>query len=185
MTGYAEAVRSSKTPELFGTGIMEGIAGPETANNAAVGGAFVPLLALGIPGSASTAILIGAFILHGMNPGPLLFYKNPGLMYSIFVGMFFSNLLMMAAAYPSIKLFSRISRLPYCFLGPIIAVLCFVGVFTLKRSLGDVWIMLLAGILGYFMQKFRYSMASLILALVLGPIAEISFRQAWLWLTQT
>ena len=175
--GYSEAVRWSKHPEKFGTGIPEGIAGPETANNAATGGAMVPLLTLGIPGSATTAVIIGGFLVHGLQPGPMLFLNQPQLMYSIFISMYIANFLMLFAGLLVAKLFSNFRKVRYSILGPCIFVFATVGAFGIRNDFTDMWIMLFCGVLGYGMKKFNYPIAPLIIGLVLGPLTEVSLRR--------
>ena len=175
--GYSEAVRWSKHPEKFGTGVPEGIAGPETANNAATGGAMVPLLTLGIPGSATTAVIIGGFMVHGLQPGPMLFLNQPDLMYSIFLAMYVANVFMLFSGIIVAKLFSNFRKLRYSILGPCIFVFATVGAFGISNSMSDVWIMFAFGLLGYVMKKFSFSVAPLIIALVLGGLAEESLRR--------
>lgn len=175
--GYSEAVRWSKHPEKFGTGIPEGIAAPETANNAAAGGAMVPLLTLGIPGSATTAVIIGGFMVHGMQPGPMLFINQPGLMYSLFIAMFVANIFMLFSGIIVAKLFSNFRKIRYSILGPCIFVFASVGAFGISNSMVDVWIMFAFGLIGYVMKKFDFPIAPLIIALVLGELAEISLRR--------
>ncbi|MDX9896582.1 MAG: tripartite tricarboxylate transporter permease [Desulfofustis sp.] len=175
--GYSEAVRWSKHPEKFGTGIPDGIAAPETANNAATGGAMVPLLTLGIPGSATTAVIIGGFMVHGLQPGPMLFLNQPDLMYSIFLAMYMANVFMFFSGIIVAKLFSNFRKLRYSILGPCIFVFATVGAFGIANSVSDVWIMFAFGLLGYVMKKFDYSVAPLIIALVLGGLAEESLRR--------
>ncbi len=175
--GYSEAVRWSKHPEKFGTGVPEGIAGPETANNAATGGAMVPLLTLGIPGSATTAVIIGGFMVHGLQPGPMLFLNQPDLMYSIFLAMYVANVFMLFSGIIVAKLFSNFRKLRYSILGPCIFVFATVGAFGISNSMSDVWIMFAFGLLGYVMKKYSFSVAPLIIALVLGGLAEESLRR--------
>jgi len=175
--GYSEAVRWSKHPEKFGTGIPEGIAAPETCNNAAAGGAMVPLLTLGIPGSATTAVIIGGFMVHGMQPGPMLFINQPGLMYSLFIAMFVANIFMLFSGIIVAKLFSNFRKIRYSILGPCIFVFASVGAFGISNSMVDVWIMFAFGLIGYAMKKFDFPIAPLIIALVLGELAEISLRR--------
>lgn len=175
--GYSEAVRWSKHPEKFGTGIPEGIAAPETCNNAATGGAMVPLLTLGIPGSATTAVIIGGFMVHGLQPGPMLFLNQPELMYSIFVAMFIANIFMLFSGMIVAKLFSNFRKIRYSILGPCIFVFATVGAFGISNSMVDVWVMFAFGLIGYVMKKFDYPIAPLIIALVLGELAEISLRR--------
>lgn len=174
----SEAVRWSKHPEKFGTGIPEGVAAPEAANNAACSGAMVPLLTLGIPGSAGTAIMLGAFLIHGLKPGPLLFMQQPKLVYSIFVGMFLANLSIIILAKLFIRYFSKVIELPYNILGPGIIIFCVVGTFAIRNNFGDIWIMVFFAIVGFLMERYGYPLAPIILGVVLGPIAEENLRQA-------
>jgi putative tricarboxylic transport membrane protein len=176
--GLSEAIRWSKHPEKFGTGIPEGVAAPEAANNAACSGAMVPLLTLGIPGSAATALMLGAFLIHGLKPGPLLFIQQPVLVYSVFVAMFLANLSIIILAKLFIRYFSKVIELPYNVLGPGIIIFCVAGVFAVRNNFGDIWIMIIFAILGFFMEKYNYPLAPLILGVVLGPIAEQNLRQA-------
>jgi putative tricarboxylic transport membrane protein len=141
---------------------------------------MVPLLTLGIPGSAGTAIMLGAFLIHGLKPGPLLFMQQPVLVYSIFVGMFLANLSIIILAKLFIKYFSRIIELPYNILGPGIIIFCVVGTFAIRNSFGDIWIMIFFAIIGFFMERYGYPLAPIILGVVLGPIAEENLRQAML-----
>lgn len=175
--GYAEAVRWSKHPEKFGTGIPEGIAAPETANNAATGGAMVPLLTLGIPGSATTAVIIGGFLVHGLQPGPMLFMNQPKLMYSIFLAMLLANILMLFAGLGVAKVFSNFRRIRYSILGPCIFIFAAIGSYGIRNDPVDLWIMFFFGVVGYFMKKYNYPIAPMIIGLVLGNLTEISLRR--------
>jgi putative tricarboxylic transport membrane protein len=175
--GYSEAVRWSRHPEKFGTGVPEGIAGPETANNAATGGAMVPLLTLGIPGSATTAVIIGGFLVHGLQPGPMLFINQPKLMYTIFIAMYVANILMLFAGLGVAKLFANFRRVRYSILGPVIFVFAAIGSFGIRNDMTDLWIMFACGVLGYFFKKFKYPIAPMIIGLVLGPLTEVSLRK--------
>ena len=176
--GLSEAIRWSKEPEKFGTGIPEGVAAPEAANNAACSGAMVPLLTLGIPGSAGTALMLGALLIHGIKPGPLMFMQQPRLIYAIFVAMFVSNLMIIILAKLFIRYFSKVIQLPYNILGPGIIIFCIGGVFAIRNNFGDIWIMMAFAVAGFFMEKYHYPLAPLILGVVLGPIAEQNLRQA-------
>lgn len=176
--GYNEAKRFSKHPEKFGTGILEGVAAPETANNAATGGAMIPTLALGIPGSGTTAVILGALLVHGMRPGPLLFMQHTEVVYSIFVGMFLANLIFLVVGLAGAKVFSQILRVPNYVLSPIILVLCMVGTYALHNNMADVWIMLLCGIIGYKMREYGFAAAPIVLGVVLGELIEISLRRS-------
>jgi len=175
---YSEAARSSKYPEKFGTGILDGVIAPETANNASTGGAMVPTLTLGIPGSGTTAVILGAFIMHGMRPGPLLFMTQPTLLYAVFISMIIANLLLFFGGIYGVKAFAQVSRLKYYFQGPVILLLCFVGSYALSNDLGSVWIMLIAGVAGFFFKKYGFSVAGMVLGLVLGEMLEENLRKA-------
>lgn len=176
--GYSEAVRWSKHPEKFGTGVPEGIAAPESANNAAVGGSMVPLLSMGIPGSATTAVMIGGLTIHGIIPGPMLMVQNQDLVYSVFIGMLIANVLMIFFGIKIASQFGKILKIPYVLVGPSIIVLCMTGVFALRNNMMDLVVMLALGAVGYLLQELDYPVAPLIIGLVLGPIAEVSLRRA-------
>jgi len=175
---YNEAKRWSKQPEKFGTGILEGVAAPEAGNNAATGGAMVPLLSLGIPGSETTAVLLGAFMIQGISPGPLLFRDNIDVVYGIFAGLLLANLAFLILGIFGVKGFVKILQIPYRILLPLIMALAFVGSFSVKNSLFDVGLLLLFGAIGYFMKKLEFPTAPVVLALVLGPMAEGSLRRS-------
>lgn len=174
---YSEAVRSSKHSEDFGTGVPEGVIAPETANNASNGGALVPTLTLGIPGSGTTAVILAAFILHGMRPGPLLFISQPDLLYAVFVALIIADLMLIVGGIYGVRLFAQVSRFPYYLQGATILVLCFIGSFALQNDILNSWIMLLAGIVGFFMKRFGFSVAGLVLGLVLGELIELNIRK--------
>ncbi len=178
MLSYSEAARWSKDSKKFGTGIPEGVAAPETANNAAAMGAMVPLLSLGIPGSATTAILLGAFVLHGIQPGPLMFTTQGTLVYTILIGLLLANILILVIAKPFISVFSKILRVPYSIIGPLIILFCIVGTFAVRNSIFDVGVMLAFGVVGYYFEKIKFPLAPIVLGVVLGPIAEDHFRRA-------
>ncbi|SFB01626.1 putative tricarboxylic transport membrane protein [Lentibacillus halodurans] len=178
MISYSEAARWSKNKDEFGTGIPEGIAAPEAANNAGAMGAMVPLLALGIPGSATTAVILGAFVLHGLQPGPMLMTDEPGLVYTIFISLLAVNILIIVFANPFIRMFSKIMKVPYSALGPAIIIFCIIGTFAVRNSVFDIWVMLIFGIIGYYLDRMKFPLATIILGVVLGPIAEEEFRRA-------
>lgn len=178
IVAYSEEVRWSKNPEEFGKGIPEGIAAPETANNSAAMGAMVPLLALGIPGSVTTAIILGAFVLHGLEPGPMLLFNEGDLVYTIFVGLFLVNILMLIFAKPFISIFQHTLKIPYSILGPFILIFSFLGTYAERNSLFDVWVMILFGILGFYLTKIKFPVATIVLGIVLGPIVEEEFRRS-------
>jgi putative tricarboxylic transport membrane protein len=178
MIGYNEAKRWSKEPEQFGKGAIEGVAGPEAANNAATGGSMVPTLALGIPGSATAAVILGGLQVQGLRPGPYLFEEQPGLLYGIFFAMLLSNLLFLVVGLVGAKVFSRISLVPTTLLWPTVFALCFVGAYGLEQSLVDVWVMLVAGIIGFGLKRYGFSPAPIIMGVVLGGLVETSLAQS-------
>ncbi len=174
---YSAAKNGSKYPEKFGTGIIDGIVASETANNATIGGALVPLLTLGIPGDAATALLLGGLTIHGLNPGPLLFDKEAELVYGIFAICLIANLMMLLFEYGGIKVFARILLVPKYILMPIIMVLCVVGAYGLNSRLFDVWAILLFGVLAYVLEKFGFPLTPIILGFILGPMIETNLRR--------
>jgi len=177
---YNETKRFSRTPELFGTGMIEGVAAAESANNAATAGTMIPLLTLGIPGGAVAAILIGAFMIHGMQPGPLLFQNNPVMVYGLMVGMFAGNFFMLALGLLAIRFFVKIISTPQHILLPAIVVLCVVGSYALRNASFDIWLMMAFGALGYIMNKLGIPLVPLVLGRILGPIIEENFARAML-----
>ena len=176
--GYNEAKRISKYPEKFGTGIPEGIAAPESANNSAIGGAFIPLLTLGIPGDAITAILIGAFMIHNLTPGPLLYRDNPEIIYALYFGLLVAHLYLIILGMSCAKVFAKAITVPKNLLMPIISLFCIVGSFAYANRLFDVMVMLIFGVIGYYMRKNQFPIAPMILGIVLGPIFELNLRIA-------
>ena len=175
---YALEKKISKRPQEFGHGAVEGVAGPESANNAAATGAMVPMLTLGIPGSATTAIMLGGLMMWGLRPGPLLFEKNPEFVWGLIASQYIANAMLLVLSTVFIPVFVRALRVPYGILMPIIIIFCITGAYSLKNSVFDVFQMLVFGILGYGMKKLGYSPAALTLALVLGPLAERALRQS-------
>jgi len=177
---YNETKRWSKHKEEFGKGAIEGVAGPEAANNAAVGGAMVPTLALGIPGSTTTAIILAGLIVQGVRPGPHLFTEQPTLLYVVFGSMFAANLLYLVMGLGAAKLFARIALVPAAFLWPSVFVLSVVGAYAPNQSMADVWTMLVFGVLGFALRRFGFSPAPLIMGLVLGKLVEETLKQSLL-----
>ncbi|HXJ52089.1 MAG TPA: tripartite tricarboxylate transporter permease [Burkholderiales bacterium] len=175
---YTVEKRVSKTPERFGKGAIEGVAAPESANNAAATAAMVPMLTLGIPGSATTAIMLGGLMMWGLRPGPMLFEKNPQFVWGLIASQYIANVMLLVASTALIPLFVRALRIPYSILMPLIILFCVTGAYSLKNNVWDVGQMLVFGVVGYFMKKLGYSPAALVLALVLGPLAERSLRQS-------
>jgi putative tricarboxylic transport membrane protein len=175
---YAVEKRISRHPEKFGKGAIEGVAGPESANNAATGGGFVPLLTLGIPSNPPMAMLLGALLIHGMQPGPLLMQKQPDLFWGVVTSMYVGNGMLLLLNLPMIGMWVQVLKIPYRILFPLILLFCLIGAYSINNSVADVLIMILFGIVGYLMKKFEYEGAPLILAYVLGPMLEISLRQS-------
>jgi putative tricarboxylic transport membrane protein len=175
---YALEKRLSKTPERFGRGAIEGVAGPEAANNAAAGGAFIPLMTLGIPPNVVMALLLGALIIHGLQPGPLLMSQNPTLFWGIVASMYVGNAMLLVLNLPLVGMWAQLLRLPYNVLFPLIVLFSIVGVYCSSNNVFDVYVMVAFGILGYLMRKVGYEPAPLVLAFVLGPMLENNLRKA-------
>jgi putative tricarboxylic transport membrane protein len=175
---YAIEKKVSKHPEEFGKGAIAGVAGPESANNSAAGGSFIPLLTLGIPANAVMAILLGALMIHGLRPGPLLMKEAPDLFWGTIVSMYIGNAMLVVLNLPLIGLWVQVLKVPYYLLYPLILLFCLIGSYSIGNNVGDVIVMLIFGIVGYLMKKFRYDGAPLVLGLVLGPMLEESFRES-------
>ncbi|MEI7671829.1 MAG: tripartite tricarboxylate transporter permease [Deltaproteobacteria bacterium] len=175
---YAVEKKVSKHPERFGKGAIEGVAGPESANNAAVQAAFIPLFTLGIPVTPAIAILFGAFVSHGIVPGPMLISKHPDLFWGVIASMYLGNIMLMILNLPLINLWVRIVRIPYVFLFPLILLFCLIGAFSLDFSMSAIYFMCIFGVVGYVMKKFEYEPTPLIMGFILGPLMEKSLRQA-------
>jgi putative tricarboxylic transport membrane protein len=175
---YAVERKYSKHPEEFGHGAIEGVAGPESANNAASTGAMVPLLTLGIPGSGTTAVLLGGLMMWGLQPGPLLFEKNPAFVWGLIASMYIGNVMLVILNVAFIPVFVRALRIPYGILMALIIVFCITGAYAANNRVWDVGVMLAFGVVGYLMRKLDYSAAAMTLALVLGPLAERALRQS-------
>jgi putative tricarboxylic transport membrane protein len=175
---YAIEKRISKHPERFGTGVIEGVASPESANNAASSGAFVPLLTLGIPSNVVMAMLFAGLLIHNITPGPLLLKNHPDIFWGVITSMYIGNVMLLVLNLPLIGLWVQITKVPFRLMFPIIILICIVGVYTLKNSVFDIWIMIIFGVIGYVMKKCQYEPAPLALAYVLGPMLEKSMRQS-------
>ncbi len=175
---YDYAKRISKHPEEFGSGIPEGVAAPEAANNGVSGGAMIPMLTLGIPGDPITAILLGALMIQGLTPGPLLFQQNGDFVYSVFWAFLVANVLTLIITLLTVKVWVRILQVPKRILLPVITVLCFVGAYALRNSLWDVATMVIFGVLGFFMKKYNFPVVPMLLAIVLGPALEEHLRMS-------
>ena len=177
---YGMAKTLSKDPDSFGKGNIEGVAAPEAANNAASTGSMLPMLTLGIPGSPTTAILLGGMVIWGLEPGPMLFVEHQGFVWGLIASLYVANIFAMLINLAFIPAFIAVLRMPFTILAPIIFVLCVVGGFAPTQSLHDVWLILVFGVAGYLMRKLDYPLAPAVLAIVLGPLAETSMRQALL-----
>lgn len=175
---YMAEKKFSKHPEKFGTGAIAGVAGPESANNAASGGAMIPLLTLGIPGSGTTAILMGALIMYNIQPGPLLFEDHPEVAWGLIASMFIGNLMLLVLNMPLVKVFAKIIQTPKKYLLPIIVAISFFGVYAVQYTTFDLYLLLACGFIGYLLAKNDYPLAPLVLALVLGPMIENNMRRA-------
>lgn len=172
---YGLEKQVSKHPERFGTGVLEGLTASETSVNASTGGAMIPLLTLGIPGSGATAVMMGAFLLHGVQPGPLLFSKSPHEVYTIFVGMLLANLIMIVMGLIAARCFAQLMKVPEPILAAFIIAFCFLGAYALRNDMSDVWMTMLFGVLGFFMRRYNLPIPPLILGIILGPLAEQYF----------
>ncbi|WBF56388.1 tripartite tricarboxylate transporter permease [Lysinibacillus sp. JK80] len=175
---YITEKKFSKTPEQFGKGHIAGVAGPESANNAASGGAMIPLLTLGIPGSGTTAILMGALIMYNIQPGPLLFDEHPQVAWGLIASMFIGNLMLLALNMPLVRIFAKIIETPKKYLLPIIIAISIFGVYAVQFATFDLFLLVVCGVLGYLFAKNDYPVAPLVLALVLGPMIENNMRRA-------
>ncbi|THG80564.1 C4-dicarboxylate ABC transporter permease [Pseudomonas sp. A-1] len=179
LMAYDHAKRTVKKPSRpFGQGAYEGLVAPETANSAAVGGAYVPMLTLGIPGDAVTAVIIGALVIHGLNPGPMLMVESPHIFWFTVGNLALANLFLLVFGLMGIKLFAKLVELPKALLIPLILVLCVVGTYSINSSMTEVYWMLGFGLLGYFLKAFGFQMGPVILGVILGPMMDNSYRQA-------
>jgi putative tricarboxylic transport membrane protein len=177
---YAVERKVSKNPEKFGKGAIEGVAGPESANNAAAGGSLIPLLSLGIPPNPIMAIFFSALLIHGVQPGPLLIKDHPDLFWGLVASLYLGNFLLLVLNLPLIGVWVKVLEIPYKILFPLILLFCLIGAYTLNNLTFDLYVMLLFGVVGWTMRKFGYEGAPLILAFVLGPMLENALRQSLL-----
>jgi putative tricarboxylic transport membrane protein len=169
---YDAERRISSHPERFGKGAIEGVAAPESANNATSTAGFIPLLALGIPGSAPLAVLLGGLMVYGLQPGPLLFEKNPDFVWTVIASFYIGNVILLVLNLPLIGLWARLTRIPYGILGPVILLLSFLGAYSVRNSMFDVGVSLVFGAIGYLLRKYQWPLAPLLLAFILGPLLE-------------
>ena len=177
---YSEARRTSKNAANFGKGEIEGVAAAESGNNGTAGATLIPLLALGIPGDVTTAIILGAFMIHGLRPGPLLFQDNLSLIYALFIGIMMSSIFLFVVGKFSIKIISRIADIPQRILFPIVLVLCVFGAYAVNNTVFDVGVMFVMGLVGFIMLKLKIPAAPFLIAFILGPMLEDNFRQSLL-----
>jgi putative tricarboxylic transport membrane protein len=175
---YMLEKRISDHPERVGKGAGEGVAGPESANNAAVAGSIIPVLSLGIPGNPVTALLLGALIIQGVQPGPLFMTQRPELFWGIVASMYIGNVLLLVLNLPLVGLWAQLLRVPYRVLFPVVLLLCVVGSYSANKNVFDLWVMLAFGAGGYLLRKLEYDLAPFVIAFVLAPLLEQSLRQA-------
>lgn len=175
---YAVERGRSTEPERFGKGAIEGIAAVESANNSATGGSMVPLMTLGVPGSGATAVLLGALMMYGLRPGPLLFTQHPDVAWGVIASMYVGNLLIIALSLPLVPFFNSILKVPYSILYPTIIIVCLIGAYSLTNTMFPVWLMLIFGVIGYFMNKLDIPPAPAVLGLILGPMVETALSQS-------
>ncbi len=175
---YGLEKKISRHPEKFGTGIIEGVAAPESANNAGSQGAFIPLLTLGIPANVVMAMVLGALTIHGVKPGPLLMSQNPDIFWGVIASMYLGNVILLIFNIPMIALWVKILKVPYYVLYPLILLFCVIGVYATNNNEVEIYILILFGALGYLLRRLQFDVAPFIIALVLGPMLEENFRQA-------
>jgi putative tricarboxylic transport membrane protein len=175
---YSLEKKVSRTPERFGRGAIEGVAAPESANNAASGSAFIPLMTLGVPPNVIMALLLGAFMVHGVQPGPLMIKQAPGLFWGVIASMYIGNVMLLVLNLPLIGLFVQILKVPYAILSPLTVMFVLVGAFALRNSVTDVLATILFGLLGYLLKRYGLEPAPLVLAYVLGPMLENNLSKA-------
>ena len=179
LLAYDQAKRSVKNPSVpFGQGAIEGVIAPESANKGAVGGAFIPMLTLGIPGDAVTAIIIGAFFIHGLKPGPMLLVENPTIIWLIVSLLLIGNIALLVLGLSSVKMFSKIIEVPKKIVMPVVIILSVIGTYSIQNSLSDVFWMIGFGAIGYFMRAYGYSTAPMVLGIILGPLLDSNYRRA-------
>jgi putative tricarboxylic transport membrane protein len=175
---YATEKKISKHPEEFGKGAIEGVAGPESANNAAATGAFIPLFSLGIPSNSVTALLLGALMIHGVQPGPLLVVKHPDVFWGTIISMYIGNVMLLVLNLPLIGLWVKVLKIPLRILYPFIFLFCIIGAYSVNNQIFDIFIMIFFGIIGYLFQRYGYEAAPLVMALILAPTFETSLRRS-------
>jgi len=175
---YAVVKNTSSHPELFGTGVMAGVAGPEAANNSEAGGAMIPLLSMGLPGNASTSVMLAALLLYGIQPGPMLFTSHPEIAWPVIASLYLGTVVLLVLNLPMIPLWVQLLRIPYWLLYPVILTLAVVGAYSVRGSIFDIWVLMAFSALGYVMRKLSVPAAPMLMAFVLGPQAEAALRQS-------
>ncbi|MBI5603413.1 MAG: tripartite tricarboxylate transporter permease [Deltaproteobacteria bacterium] len=175
---YAIEKKASRTPEKFGSGMIEGVASPESANNAAAQAAFIPLLTLGLPSNVVMAVLLGALIIHGVTPGPLLLSQHPDVFWGVVASMYLGNMMLLVLNLPLIGIWVQLLKIPYPLMMPMIIIFCLIGAYSIAGSTTDIYIMLFFGVIGYLMKKLRYEAPPLVLAFVLGPMLEYYLKSS-------
>ncbi len=180
LLAYAVEKRVSKEPQKFGQGALEGVAAPESANNAAASASFIPMLTLGIPGNPAIAMIFAALLIQGVTPGPLLLREHPNLFWGVIASMYIGNALLLVLNLPLVGLWVQMLKVPYSILAPVIVLICSIGVYSMKNDVSDVMMMVIFGVIGYFFRKLQFELGPLLLAFVLGRILERSLRQALL-----
>ena len=174
---YTLEKKISKTPERFGTGMIEGVVGPESANNSAVMGSMIPLLALGIPFAAPSAIMLAGLRMHNVYPGPLLFTESPEIFWTFIAAMYLGNLILLLLNLPLVGFFARIAMIRPALLMPFVSIVCLVGTYSIRNSFFDVWVMICSGIIGLLFRKWEFPVAPLVIGVVLGPMTEVNLRK--------
>ncbi len=180
LLAYAVEKRVSKEPEKFGNGALEGVAAPESANNAAASASFIPMLTLGIPGNPAIAMIFAALLIQGVTPGPLLIKEHPNLFWAVIASMYIGNVMLLVLNLPLVGLWVQMLKVPYSILAPFIVLICSIGVYSMKNDVTDVAMMVIFGVVGYILRKLQFELGPLLLAFVLGRILERSLRQALL-----
>ena len=180
LLSYAVEKRVSKHPERFGEGALEGVAGPESANNAAASASFIPMLTLGIPGNPAIAMIFAALLIQGVTPGPFLLKDHPDLFWAVIASMYIGNVMLLVLNLPLVGLWVQMLKVPYSILAPSIVLICAIGVYSMKNNIDDVVMMVLFGVVGYVLRKLQFELGPILLAFVLGRILERSLRQALL-----
>ncbi|MGH2627844.1 MAG: tripartite tricarboxylate transporter permease, partial [Anaerolineales bacterium] len=168
----------ARQPERFGRGAIEGVAAPESANNATSSAGFIPLMALGIPSSAPLALLLGGLTVYGLNPGPLLLQQNPDFVWTVIASLYVGNVILLILNLPLIGLWVRLTRIPFGILGPLILLLCFLGAYSVRNNMLDVGVSVVLGVVGYVLRKYHWPLAPMVLSFILGPLLEKNLIQA-------